>query len=139
MVEEMTRFGNWPSRLFDFVAERWEAPFVWGENDCVLFAADAVLAITGGDLAAQHRGTYDSALGAARLLKELGGIESLPVAAGLEEVPPLMAQRGDVVLVDQEERGPTLAVVVGEFVAGPGPNGVAYLPASSAVRAWRVG
>src|SRR5687768_18469658 len=96
------RLENWPRLLIEFLAD--EKPFEWGSRDCSLFAADAVLCITGADPAKSLRGKYKTEKGAARILKRRGGLEK--VAANLaadnrmEEIPPLLAQRGDVVLID---------------------------------------
>ena len=46
------------------IAERRLMPFARGTNDCCMFAADAVLAMTGRDLAADWRGTYSDDRGA---------------------------------------------------------------------------
>ena len=51
----------WRQQLDALIASRMAAPFAWGAHDCCLFAADAVLAQTGEDPAAEFRGTYASA------------------------------------------------------------------------------
>ena len=38
------RHPDWPSRLVDFIESRRNSPFVWGSNDCLCFAADALIA-----------------------------------------------------------------------------------------------
>lgn len=55
----MTRVEDWPERLAAFIEQRRKMPFAWGSNDCALFAADAVCAITGVDLGEPFRGRYD--------------------------------------------------------------------------------
>jgi hypothetical protein len=46
----LTKIQHWQTRAFhEFLISRARAPFVWGVNDCALFAADGVLAITGVD------------------------------------------------------------------------------------------
>jgi hypothetical protein len=66
----MTRFDDWPERLEKFLAQsKDKASLEWGSFDCCLFSCDAVLAITGVDLAADFRGEYSSEMGAAKLLR----------------------------------------------------------------------
>ena len=59
----MTRADNWRTLLADFIESRRERPFVWGQHDCCLFAADWVALATGQDPAETHRGKYDSVHG----------------------------------------------------------------------------
>ncbi|MBU2979001.1 hypothetical protein [Alteromonas sp. C1M14] len=90
--------------LTQFILENKNKPFIWGENDCCLFAANALLAQTGYDYAAQYRNRYTTRLGAARVLVNDGHsdlVDVLTSALG-DPVPRLMARRGDVVLVDYE-------------------------------------
>jgi hypothetical protein len=130
------RFENWPSLLADFLVD--EKPFEWGVRDCSLFAADAVLCITGTDPAKGYRGRYKTAIGAARLQKMYGGLSGLVEKAGLEEIAPLKAQRGDVVLIDTP-LGEALGVIdMSGRIAGQGPEGITRYLLSSARRAWRV-
>jgi hypothetical protein len=130
------RYENWPSLLADFLAE--EKPFEWGKRDCSLFAADAVRCITGVDHAKKFRGRYKTAKGAARVIARHRGLEGLINKTGLEPIPKLMAQRGDVVLIDTP-LGEALGVIDlrGE-AAGQGTNGIEHYPLSSVRRAWRV-
>lgn len=123
-------------------------PFSWGGlnggTDCCLFACDAVRAMTGLDPASPFRGRYQTKRGAVAALRRFagGGIpetaEKIARELGAPEVPPMTAQRGDVVLTDQ---GPWLAlgVCVGATVAVAGVQGIERQPLSRAVRAWRVG
>lgn len=113
-------------------------PFAWGSerNDCVSFAAAAVLASTGRKI--DFRGArWHTAIGAARLLKRLGGLEAA-IDAELPRVAVPFAQRGDVVAV-QGKRGLLLGVVEGDTIAGPGPAHIMRLPRSAALIAWNAG
>ncbi|MGQ3671644.1 DUF6950 family protein [Xanthobacter sp. TB0136] len=82
---------------------------------------------------------YDGAAGAARLLVERGfaGIGDA-LAAVLPEVPPALAQRGDVGVIDEngEEAG---VVVIGADVLGMAPAGLTRVPRARLKRAFRVG
>jgi len=138
---ETPRLPDWPERLAAFLEERLGLPFAWGERDCVLTAADAVLAITGRDPVPDLRGTYATEAEAEALLQQHGGLEAAAVAAmaafGAPECPTAYAQRGDVALVIQGNM-PTMGVVTGSDVAAPGPDGLAYVPLAAAVRVWAV-
>ena len=104
---------DWQQSLLEEFKAASGRPFVWGESDCCLFAADCVMAQSGIDPAASYRGSYDSALGARKaLLRQHGDIEAA-FAAVLQEVTPALVQRGDVVTFD----GP-LGVTAGIYWAG---------------------
>lgn len=96
----MTRLEGWDLLLSAFLLSRADTPFEWGVNDCALFAADAVLAITGTDIAASYRG-YTTAEEAQDILDAHGGLQGLATTGfGFEPSEnPLMAQRGDAVLM----------------------------------------
>lgn len=125
--------------LAEYLRERADSPFVWGENDCCMFAADWVLRVTGRDHLAIFRVLYSDEIGAAELLAEVGG-----VARGATEMlgRPLptvaTAQRGDVVLFESGQ-GPALGICVGDkFAALKPPQGIGYFAMRHAVTAWRV-
>lgn len=130
------RLTNWQLEFSKCISENWRKPFKWGEHDCVLWAANNTLAITGSDPALEFRGTYDSALGAARILKEHGGMEAL-ISSKFESVRPAFANVGDILLVMQNEQ-PMMAVCNGQTMLAPGEFGLVALPTLSAVNAWRV-
>jgi hypothetical protein len=146
----MRRLDNWEHRLAEFIASRQQLPFAWGQHDCCLFACDAVLTMTGVDLASDFRGKYHSAHGAARMLKSYGGTVELLAEAIAEQheiwelQPVLFAQRGDVVLfnaftnAEHTQRGASLGIVSmdGWNCIGAGPDGP--VPLSQCVRAWRI-
>lgn len=127
------RHHDWPERLADFVRARRKTPFAWGANDCALFAADAVHAITGVDPAAECRG-YSDEREALRIIKDAGGMRGL---VSLPEKPVGMAQRGDVViaLIDGRE---TFGVCVGENYAAPGVDRLVVRPMAEVIAAFEV-
>lgn len=135
------RLPDWPERLTALVEARRDTPFAWGCQDCCLFAADAVLAITGRDPAAAWRGCYADEAGAEALLAAAGGLETLAQAVlarfGAAECPPALAQRGDVVLA-RLGNADGLGVVLGQDIAAPALRGLAFLPFAAARRAWVV-
>jgi hypothetical protein len=144
--------ANWQQHEFhDFLEARAMAPFVWGSNDCALFAADAIKSFTGVDLAADVRDKYTDEASALTVLKSFANgtsiadaIAACAVKAGLEELAhPLMAQRGDLIVMKQQVEGlaSLIAGVVhlnGREGVTVGEGGLVTLPLSSVVRAWRV-
>lgn len=100
--------------LAEFIEERRDTPFEWGKSDCCLVMADWVLLRSGVDIMAQHRGTYAGWKQAARLWRELGGLE-VAVCEALDEhfdrVPRYLARPGDVAIVQTHRRACTAAIV----------------------------
>ena len=132
------RCEGWEKKLADVIKQRRFATFVWGQHDCCLFAADCALAITGTDWAADFRGQYDSAAGAAKQIAKRGGFEAM--ITGLLGDPlasVTTAQRGDVVMVDQDGH-PALAVCCGATVVAAGISGLVFRPLTDGLLAWRV-
>lgn len=129
------RFPDWPARLQALITERLHMPFTWGRQDCCLFVCDAVLALTGHDPAAGLRG-YKTERGAARVLKQHGGVHQLAQTRLGVAIPLSLAQVGDVGLVQQGGRD-SLALWAGAAWLAPGPQGLVSLPFTAAVAAWR--
>lgn len=140
----MTRFEDWPSRLHTFLEAARGRPFSWGRWDCCILAADAVKILTGSDPLTPFRGRYRSARGAVRLLKPLGGLVGGCTTLLGVPITPLLAQRGDVVLIEAPAGagGPLACGVVdltGRAVACPGETGLLFVPLARARHAWRIG
>ena len=111
-------------------------PFEWGKNDCVLFSADAVLAITGQDYAKEYR-TYSSAKEAARLIKKLGGLEAIATSALGSPIPKADLTAGDIALVTTPN-GNCLSVYGGSACVGPGKHGIILVGRENVLVAWGV-
>lgn len=150
----LTKHENWHTRKFDpFLRKRAEAPFEWGANDCCTFAADAILANTGVDIASEFRGKYTTQLGALRTIQEVTGGTTVADAAAycaekhglVEHTYPLMAKRGDLVVINNG--GNLIAGVVhlnGRHVISVSEDGLVRLPLAdltgkpNVVRSWSV-
>lgn len=130
------RRADWQIQLSEFARTHARMPFEWGRNDCCLFTVDAVQAMTGIDHAARFRG-YSTALAAARVVEQQGGIRQLAIDAWGPPVSPLLAGVGDVVMVINEDRE-LLAVCNGATAIGPGPEGLAVMDMAAAVAAWKI-
>lgn len=131
------RLPDWQVRLASLMAQRRAAAFAWGSNDCCLFAADALRAITGHDPAADLRGAYCTALQAARVLRTVGGVAGVAATRAGAPVPVALAQPGDVGLCVQNPQAPALAIFGGTEWHAPGAQCLATHPASSIAQAWR--
>lgn len=140
-MREWRRYADWPQRLSTFIAAHRDRAFAWGMCDCALFAADNVKGLTGEDFGQSFRGTYTTRLGAAKALAAHGtptltDVVSAALGASLER--PLMAYRGDIVLMPNAG-DPSLGVCVGSDVAMMREDqGLVFVPLSGAFRAWRV-
>lgn len=136
---QLTRLPDWDRRLARMVTAHMSLPGLWGAADCLLTAADAVMATTGHDFAAGIRGRYKTAKGALCLLKRRGfdNVEEA-LASLFPAVGALMAQRGDLGVI---KRDGTLAA---GFVCDRGfavkvEAGLLFLPQTAVKTAFKVG
>lgn len=110
-------------------------PFQWGVNDCTLFAADCVLALTGIDHVPPELRHYGSAKEAYRTLKTLGGLQGIATTALGYPKPIKSAQIGDVVLTKTGKHD-MLAICNGRLALAPGGDGLVSVALGS--MCWRV-
>lgn len=130
------RCVDWHARLILLIESRRSLAFAWGSNDCCLWVADAVLAMTGHDPAVDLRGTYCTARGATSALRRVGGLEGAGARCGAP-IAALCAATGDIGLVHDSARG-VLAVCAGEVWLVISRAGLAMLPLQSVQKSWRV-
>ena len=132
------RCSNWETLLAEYLDKCLNKPFVWGEHDCCLFAANVIKIITGVDFAAPFRGKYSTQLGAIRALKRYGSgdlTSTLNMIFG-EPVSKLNVRRGDVALVANSGE-PAMAIVFnGLWYVGV--NGLVKTTMTDALVFWRV-
>lgn len=133
----MERLEDWPARLVEFIEARRERAFCWAESDCCLFVCDAIEAMTGADPGARWRGLYASERGARRVLRDNGGVAGIATLVLGAAVPPALAGRGDVVLIDTPQ-GEALALSLGAAVAAQGHAGIEFLSMARAKQAWKI-
>jgi hypothetical protein len=141
----MKRFQDWPTRLHDYLQSALRRPFDWGSHDCALHVCNAVLAITGVDMAADFRLSYSNVGAAAKAMRAYAGggledlVDKMAAAHALKEISPKLARRGDVVLFDTEH-GATLGIVGldGATAHAVGMQGATGVPVLKCRRAWRV-
>jgi hypothetical protein len=133
----MNKLHDWQVRFESFIASRNAKPFTWGTNDCAIFAADCVHALTGCDVALPAFRKHATERQAARVLKRHGGVLGIATAALGQPVPATTASVGDVVLAKAGGRD-MLAICNGDTCIAPGPRGLAVLPMAQASLCWRL-
>lgn len=112
-------------------------PFAWGRQDCVTLAAAVVQAATGRNpLAALP--PWRTRREAMRTLRAAGGLSKAASDALGPAIPPALARPGDIVLARDPAGRLLLAVCNGAHLLAPSRAGLAALPPSAAVQAWRL-
>lgn len=119
-------------RLDAYIAACLDRPFRWGSHDCVIFCARWAMARTGRNFFTECgvRQWWKDEEGAKRVLDELGGMVAI-VDRCLPRTDPLTAQDGDVALVER-----SLHLFMGEYIVGPGLNGLEFRDRMDAECAW---
>jgi hypothetical protein len=134
----MDRRPDWKPRLIEWLASIARTPFEVGKHDCALFVAGAINAMTGEDPAARFRGRYTTVRGGLRVIRAEGFNDPVEMIANrLEEVAPLMAQVGDIAVVDTPE-GPALGVVAGAEILVLGLDGLGAVSLLEGKRAFKL-
>lgn len=138
------KLSGWRGRLAVVLSTNETKEFSWGENDCFMgIVVPAVEAMIGIDIGAEYRGSYDSEESAITALARFGFADLVDlVASKFPEVPPALAQVGDIAVIPHEGAGGfggTLGIVTGERIISLVPTGRATVKLMRASRAFRVG
>ena len=137
-MTDLRRVRDWRRRLSDVIEERRRVPFT-EENNCALFMADCVAAITGVDLAADYRGKFKSLAEAIILLRKAGYADLCEfLTQHLDEIPPALARAGDVMAFPTEQTGWAGGIVNGERVTVMSEAGLGTVSRDLAARAFRI-
>lgn len=131
------RKPDWPIILDREIQAAKTLPFSYGEHDCATWAFDLRHSLIGGENPADRwRGRYRTEKGCARVMKRLGWStveEGALELLGNPLASVLMAQRGDIVLMDG-----ALGICIGSEAAFVGVNGLEASPLRACQTAWRV-
>lgn len=111
------RIDGWEENLAAYLEWAARQDFAYGTMDCVCFASNAVLEITGIDPMQEGRGKYNNLKDGAVLIREYRGSYAGIMDEHFERISPAFAQRGDIVLIF-ENSAPVFGVV--------GSTGYAY-------------
>ena len=129
------RISAWEDALVNYIAVKRHEPFEYGVNDCCMFAAGAVDAITGQDPMSEFRGQYDSLKTSVKVIKDIGaGTLEATLDAKFSEVEIGQAQRGDLAFVDG-----SVGVVMGGFAYFVSDDGLERINRSLWDKCWGVG
>jgi len=139
MTDVIKRQRDWRPNLCAYLDAVSREKFRPGTHDCALFAAGAVQAMTGVDLAAEYTGKYRSVADGMALLRaegvaDLAGL----VSRHFEEIPPLMAGVGDLVLVEGEAGADALGVVQGPSIFVLQREGLGRVELTKGLKGFRV-
>jgi hypothetical protein len=155
-ASQAARVEHWATRAYhQFLKARANEPFVWGSQDCALFAADGIQAMIGVDIAADFRGKYDDEAGALATIKSVCGGSTVADAAAYcatkhnlpEWSHPLLARRGDLVVLEDPDATDLsgqpriiagLVHLSGRHVVAAGELGLKRLPITQVMRSWHV-
>jgi hypothetical protein len=129
------RISTWEQALADYIAIKRHEPFEYGVNDCCLFAAGAVEAITGEDPMSEFRGKYDSLKTSLKVIKEIGaGTLEATLDGKFSEAAIGYAQRGDLSFFDD-----SIGVVMGDFAYFVSDDGLEKISRDMWDKCWSVG
>jgi len=129
------RISTWEEALSNYIITKRHEPFEYGVNDCCLFAAGAVEAITGEDPMSEFRGKYDSLKTSLKAIKDIGeGTLEATMDSKFPEVAIGHAQRGDLAFFND-----SVGVVVGGFAYFVSDDGLERINRSFWGKCWSVG
>lgn len=118
-------------RLTQFIVTLEGGAHVFGTSDCITRLDDWCRVVTGKGFMGELRGSYSDALGAARLVKRLGGLmralDDRLGAIGIGRVRTT-PQRGDLALVRQDVKNDPFDGYLGAIVLAPGETSVVIAP-----------
>jgi hypothetical protein len=130
---------GWENRLIAYLAAVRAQPYQSAQLDSGMFPAGAVAAMTGVDHVKAYRGKYKTAARGKAMLRNKGFADYVEfVASKFEEhKSPLMAQRGDLVAIEQDGVA-VLGIVQGEHIYVMTPAGLGMVPLTRAKRAFKI-
>ncbi|MDQ0558302.1 hypothetical protein QO004_000075 [Rhizobium mesoamericanum] len=133
----MARVPGWEKRLNAVVAKHQALPSQYGVSDCYIIPDDAVEAVTGERMYPDALG-YRTDAGAAKKLRQHGFATVRDAfAAKYPEIPPAIAQRGDIGVIDRDGvLSGGLFTSIGFMTRGV--DTVEFLPASAVAYAFKV-
>jgi hypothetical protein len=132
------RHADWQKRFWAELERQRTLPFVWGERDCVLFAATVADAISDERYVERARAAFvwANAKEAVELIR--GGLRQHVETVLGPMMPRASLRMGDIALVLDEHTRESLAVHDGAQVIGAVDPGVQVVPLRYVMGGWHV-
>lgn len=133
------RYPDWQSRFWAALEESRTRSFVWGKNDCVLFAACMADAISDLKYAerAKQAFSWTNAREAAELLSGGSLVDLVETVLGPRHRWQSLSI-GDIVAIIDDKGRESLTIHDGVQLIGPWEIGIRPIPVRYAVCGWRV-
>lgn len=131
---ELQRRDDWLHRLWEVVAVYRHTKFEYGKNDCALFYARCIDAMTDSRFADELLSIYQDKKGAARFIRAEGGMEMAITKRLGTPVSGPCARRGDGVLFTRHNVG----ACMGAHAFVPTNDGLKSIAMHKAIKHWRV-
>jgi hypothetical protein len=133
----MTRLDDWQDRFFAYLEATRLTPFAWGTNDCCLFAAGSIDAITGSTFTAQLAAAYTDEASALAYIASFGSLDAAVSSWLGDAKAPNFAGPGDIVIANLE-MGPTVGVCLGVDCAFSSNAGMTYRSRTLIAACWTI-
>jgi hypothetical protein len=129
------RLSDWEMQLSEYVLSKKNQPFEYGVNDCCLFAAGAVEAMTGENPIPEFIGAYDSLKTSIKALKTIGaGTLEKTMDAKFTEIQIGYAQTGDLAFHDG-----SIGVIIDSDALFVSDDGLVRISRDKWCKIWSVG
>lgn len=136
----MEKKEDWRFCLTEYLEGKKCQNFKYGYNDCALFAAGAIEAMTGEDIAANYRGKYSTYIGGLRKVRADGYQYHFSIFEDkLTEIPVSFATCGDIGFYKTEFDGIySVCVVLGHKTAVIADNGFSLVDTTDLYKTFRI-
>ncbi len=136
MTQTIERIENWDVALNEYIASMRDEPFGYGTNDCCVFTAGGVLAITGTDYMEEFRGHYGDEDSSNIALASIGSgnlFKTLTRKFG-KSLKGVYGRKGDIAFYDG-----CCGIVLGRVAIFIRSEGYGVVPISQVERIFRIG
>jgi hypothetical protein len=130
------RRHDWAAQMYAQFDAHADRVFAWGENDCCLFVARTVDAMTGSSLTQQLASEYRDEVTALQFISDHGGLE-IAVSSFLGDPQPVRAMRGDAVMV-HGGLDLSMGICAGPYVLAMGEKGLTKIDRREILKVWKV-
>lgn len=132
------RFTDWQDRFWKEMEEARSTPLVWGESDCILFAAKMADAISDGDFTKRAKAAFSWRDEREALQLTRGGLLPLIESVLGKMQPWTSLSQGDIALVVDDKGRECAAIHDGCQVIGKAAHGIETIPFRYVRGGWRI-